>query len=222
MNVARVASMRAGLPVQVPAQTVNRFCASGLQAIAIAAERIAAGEADCIVAGGVETMSLVPMGGDKYSANPSLVSSWPEAYAGMGITAELVAEEVRDLPRRPGRLRRREPPPGRRGPGRGPVRRRARPGRRRDHRHRGGQALPRRADRLDADEGVRGDTTAEGLCQAQAGLQGGRDGHRRQRLADDRRRRRGGGGLGEVPPRVRSEAAGPLRLLRASGACRPS
>jgi acetyl-CoA acyltransferase len=92
MNVARVASMRAGLPVHVPGQTVNRFCASGLQTIATAAEKIAAGTADLIVAGGVESMSLVPMGGNKYSANPSLVSSWPETYAGMGITAELVAK----------------------------------------------------------------------------------------------------------------------------------
>ncbi|HET8723945.1 MAG TPA: acetyl-CoA C-acyltransferase [Anaeromyxobacteraceae bacterium] len=93
MNVARVAALRAGLPVEVPAQTVNRFCASGLQSIATAAERILAGAADVIVAGGVESMSLVPMGGNKYSANPSLVSSWPETYAGMGITAELVARK---------------------------------------------------------------------------------------------------------------------------------
>ncbi|HQR30108.1 MAG TPA: acetyl-CoA C-acyltransferase, partial [Anaeromyxobacteraceae bacterium] len=77
----------------VPAQTVNRFCASGLQSIATAAERILAGAADVIVAGGVESMSLVPMGGNKYSANPSLVSNWPETYAGMGITAELVARK---------------------------------------------------------------------------------------------------------------------------------
>jgi len=93
MNVARVASFKAGLPYQVPAQTVNRFCASGLQSIATAAERILAGGADCIIAGGVESMSLVPMGGQKFSANPGLVGAWPESYAGMGITAELVAEK---------------------------------------------------------------------------------------------------------------------------------
>jgi acetyl-CoA acyltransferase len=93
MNVARVASLRAGLPVEVPAQTVNRFCASGLQTVATAAERILAGAADVVVAGGVESMSLVPMGGNKYSANPALVASWPETYAGMGITAELVARK---------------------------------------------------------------------------------------------------------------------------------
>ncbi len=93
MNVARIAALKAGLPYQVPAQTINRFCSSGLQAIALAAERIMAGFADCIVAGGVESMTTVPMGGNKYSANPSLVSEWPEAYASMGITAELVADQ---------------------------------------------------------------------------------------------------------------------------------
>jgi acetyl-CoA acyltransferase len=93
MNVARVASFKAGLPYQVPAQTVNRFCASGLQTIATAAERIMAGGADCILAGGTESMSVVPMGGSKFSANPGLVGAWPESYASMGITAELVAEK---------------------------------------------------------------------------------------------------------------------------------
>ena len=92
MNMARVAAMKAGLPYQVPAQTVNRFCSSGLQSIASAAERIIAGFADCIVAGGAESMSMIPMGGGKYSANPGLVASWPEAFASMGITAELVAD----------------------------------------------------------------------------------------------------------------------------------
>ena len=88
MNVARIAAMRAGLPVEVPAMTVNRFCSSGLQAIAMAADRIRLGEADCVIAGGTESMSMVPMGGNKYSANPALVAGWPEAYAAMGITAE--------------------------------------------------------------------------------------------------------------------------------------
>jgi acetyl-CoA acyltransferase len=93
MNMARVAALRAGVPYQVPAQTVNRFCSSGLQTIASAAERIMAGFADCIIAGGAESMSLVPMGGNKYSANPGLVGSWPESYASMGITAELVVDK---------------------------------------------------------------------------------------------------------------------------------
>lgn len=93
MNVGRIAAMKAGLPVEVPGQTINRFCSSGLQTIATAAERIMLGFADCIVAGGVESMSSVPMGGLKYSANPGMVAQWPEAYSSMGITAELVAEQ---------------------------------------------------------------------------------------------------------------------------------
>ncbi|MDG5469690.1 acetyl-CoA C-acyltransferase [Deltaproteobacteria bacterium IMCC39524] len=93
MNVARIAALRAGIPYQVPAQTINRFCSSGLQSIALAAERIMAGFADCVVAGGVESMTTVPMGGNKFSANPALVADWPETFAAMGITAELVADQ---------------------------------------------------------------------------------------------------------------------------------
>ncbi len=93
MNMARVASFRAGIPYQVPAQTVNRFCSSGLQTIASAAERIMTGFADCIIAGGAESMTMVPLGGNKYSANPSLEDFWPESFASMGITAELVADK---------------------------------------------------------------------------------------------------------------------------------
>jgi len=92
MNVARIAALKAGIPYQVPCQTVNRFCSSGLQTISSAAERIMAGFADCIIAGGTESMSMIPMGGNKYSANPGLVGSWPETYASMGITAELLVE----------------------------------------------------------------------------------------------------------------------------------
>jgi acetyl-CoA acyltransferase len=91
MNFARIAALKAGIPYQVPAQTVNRFCSSGLQTIASAAERIMAGFAHCIIAGGAESMTMIPMGGNKYSANPGLVASWPESFASMGITAELVA-----------------------------------------------------------------------------------------------------------------------------------
>jgi len=93
MNVGRVAALKAGLPVEVPGQTINRFCSSGLQSIGMAAERVMCGFADCIVAGGVESMSCVPLGGLKYSANPSIMVDWPEAFASMGVTAELVAEQ---------------------------------------------------------------------------------------------------------------------------------
>jgi len=93
MNVARIASLRAGLPVEASAMTVNRFCSSGLQAIAIAAEKIIAGHAEIVVAGGVESMSLVPMGGNKISPNPWLMDHYPDAYLGMGLTAENLARK---------------------------------------------------------------------------------------------------------------------------------
>src|SRR5580700_3816569 len=91
MNVARIASLRAGLPVEIPAVTVNRFCSSGLQAIAMAAERIMLGHAEVIVAGGTESMSMVPMGGNKISPNPWLIDHYPDVYLNMGLTAENVA-----------------------------------------------------------------------------------------------------------------------------------
>ena len=91
MNVARIASLRAGLPVEASAMTINRFCSSGLQAIALAAERIMAGGADVVVAGGVESMTMIPMGGHKVSANPWLIDHYPDSYLSMGLTAERLA-----------------------------------------------------------------------------------------------------------------------------------
>jgi acetyl-CoA acyltransferase len=92
MNVARIASLRAGLPVEISAMTINRFCASGLQAIAIAADRIRSGACDVIVAGGTESMTMIPMGGHKVSCNPWLVNNYPDAYLSMGLTAERLAQ----------------------------------------------------------------------------------------------------------------------------------
>src|SRR6202140_4557894 len=83
MNLARIASLRAGLPVEVSAMTINRFCSSGLQAIAIAADRVASGGAEVMVAGGAESMSMVPMGGNKVSPNPWLMENYPDAYLSM-------------------------------------------------------------------------------------------------------------------------------------------
>ena len=88
MNVARIAALRAGMPVTTSAMTVNRFCSSGLQSIALGAERIMAGFAKVILAGGTESMSLVPMGGHKPAPNPHLVDTYPDAYLSMGLTAE--------------------------------------------------------------------------------------------------------------------------------------
>jgi acetyl-CoA acyltransferase len=93
MNVARQAALLAGIPSSAAAMTVNRFCASGLQAIALAARAIEAGEAEVIVAGGTESMSLIPMGGHKIAPNPTLIETYPDTYLGMGITAENVARK---------------------------------------------------------------------------------------------------------------------------------
>jgi acetyl-CoA acyltransferase len=92
MNVARIASIRAGLPIECSAMTINRFCSSGLQAISLAADRIRSGGADAILAGGTESMSMVPMGGNKISANPWLIEHYADAYLTMGLTAERLAQ----------------------------------------------------------------------------------------------------------------------------------
>ena len=93
LNVARLIAYIAGLPYQVPGQTVNRFCSSGLQAIATGAEHIMCGFADVIIAGGVESMSMVPMGGNKTVPNLKLIEKYPEGYTAMGVTAENVARK---------------------------------------------------------------------------------------------------------------------------------
>ena len=93
MNVARIAALRAGLPVEVSAMTINRFCSSGLQSIAMAAERIMTGGAEVVLAGGTESMSMVPMGGNKVTPNPWLIDHYPDAYLSMGLTAENVARK---------------------------------------------------------------------------------------------------------------------------------
>ncbi len=93
LNMARVALLRAGLPVEVPGQTVNRFCSSGLQTIALAAQQIMTGMGDVIVAGGAESMSLVPMTGHHYAPNPAMAEINPDLYLGMGMTAENVAQK---------------------------------------------------------------------------------------------------------------------------------
>lgn len=93
MNVARTAAIEAGLPVEVSAMTVNRYCSSGLQTIALAADRIKAGGADIIVAGGLETMSMIPMGGNVVRPNPKIVDNYPDYYLNMGLTAENLAKK---------------------------------------------------------------------------------------------------------------------------------
>lgn len=93
MNVARTAMIAAGLPVETSAMTVNRYCSSGLQTIALASDRIAMGGADVIVAGGLETMSMIPMGGNVFRPNPKIVDTYPDYYLNMGLTAENLARK---------------------------------------------------------------------------------------------------------------------------------
>jgi len=93
LNMSRLVALRAGLPVSVPAETINRFCSSGMQSIAHAAFGIMAGQMDCVIAGGTESMTMVPMTGLKFSPNTYLAAEWPGAYLGMGLTAENVADK---------------------------------------------------------------------------------------------------------------------------------
>ena len=95
LNIARIASLRAGIPVEASAVTINRFCSSGLQSIAFAAERIMCGFAQAVVAGGTESMSMVPMGGNKVAPNPALVDDYPDVYLSTGLVAENHARESR-------------------------------------------------------------------------------------------------------------------------------
>jgi acetyl-CoA acyltransferase len=93
LNVGRIAALRAGLPVEVPGATVNRFCSSGLQALAMGAQEILAGQSEVVVVAGTESMSMVPMTGNKFSPNPQFALDWPGVYLSMGLTAERVAKE---------------------------------------------------------------------------------------------------------------------------------
>ena len=93
MNMARIASLRAGLPIETSAMTINRFCSSGLQAIALSAERILAGFGQVLLAGGAESMSMVPMTGHHFRPNPYLVENYPDVYLNMGLTAENLARK---------------------------------------------------------------------------------------------------------------------------------
>ena len=122
MNVARICSLRAGLPVESAAMTINRFCASGLQSIALASERIRGGGADVMVAGGTESMSFVPMGGNKVSINPSLFEQYPDSYLSMGLTAERLAKPLPHHAGGIGPVRPGEPPEGAGRAGGGPLR----------------------------------------------------------------------------------------------------
>ena len=128
-NMARIVAQRAGLPDTVTGLTINRFCSSGLQSIALAADRIRSGGAEIMLAGGSESMSMIPMGGNKLAPNPWLVDHRPEVYMNMGLTAETAPAALQHLARRAGRLRAPQPSERAAGAGGRQVRRRDRAGR---------------------------------------------------------------------------------------------
>ena len=132
MNMARIAALRAGLPDTVPGVTINRFCSSGLQAIAMAADRIRSGGAHILIAGGSESMSLIPMGGNKLAPNPWFVDHRPEIYMNMGLTAEQVQRKYNVTREDPDAVRATQPSERAARAGGGQVRRRDRAGGGRD------------------------------------------------------------------------------------------
>ncbi len=214
LNVARIASLRAGIPVSASAMTINRFCSSGLQAIALAAERIMVGAANVIVAGGTESMSLVPMGGHKIAPNPTLVDDYPDVYLTTGLVAENHAREsgiTREM-QDAFALRSHQRAVAAIDAGRFADELVA-VGVRPQPQMRIHDEVRPQADAVVEDEGPRRDTSMEALAKLQTGVSRERHGHRRQLVADERRRvgrrrdeRRPG-------PRARRRAAWTLRRL---------
>ena len=165
-NIARLAALRAGLPVEIPGVTVNRLCASGLEAIAQADQRIRAGGDRVVVAGGAESMSLLPFGGIKPSPNPWLAEQLPRLAAHHGPHRRARRPPLQHLPRRSGRLRPRQPSESPRRASRRPLCRRT-DSRHRHHRRprRESRQAPRPGNDFSADEGPRADTSAEALAK---------------------------------------------------------
>jgi len=200
LNVARIASLRAGFPVEASAVTINRFCASGLQAIAFAADRIQSGSADVIMAGGTESMSMVPMGGHKIAPNPALVDGYPDAYLTTGLVAE---NHVRDY----AISREQQDAFALRSHQRAVAAQDA--GRFRDETMAIGSFA--------VDEGPRRDTSMGGAVEAAPGVSSERIGHSRQLVADERWRIRGARDLCTVRQGKAPEAAGTFRCVRNGG-----
>ena len=195
LNVARIASLRAGVPVSASAVTMNRFCSSGLQSIASAAERIMIGAASVVVAGGTESMSLVPMGGHKVRPNPALVDSYPDVYLTTGLVAENHAREAAASREEQDAFA---------------LRSHQRALSAIDAGRFDDEIVPlTMAGGFSTDEGPRRDTSMEALGEAPACLSRQRHGHGRQLFADERRRCGGGGhGLGPGPrPRTLTRSA---------------
>ena len=207
LNVARIASLRAGVPVSASAVTVNRFCSSGLQSIAYAAERIMAGFADTIVAGGTESMSLVPMGGHKVAPNPTLVDNYPDVYLSTGLVAENHAREA-------GVSRDEQDAFALRSHQRAIAA--IDSGRFKD------EIVPLRVTAagngnspvtFETDEGPRRDTSAEALAKLKPAFHVKGQRHRRELVADERRRCGGGRDVCRSREGARAAAAGAIRRL---------
>jgi len=164
-NVARVASLRAGLPVTTSAMTINRFCSSGLQAIALASERIGAGSAEVIIAGGTETMSMIPMGGYHFSPNPYLMEHYPDSYLSMGLTAENLAAKYHITREEQDRFSLRSHQRAMAAIEQGKFREEIVPLEVIDVSLNGGSKPQRRKVRFETDEGPRGDSSMEALAK---------------------------------------------------------
>ena len=223
LNVARIASLRAGLPVSASAVTVNRFCSSGLQAIAYGAERILLGHASAVVAGGTESMSLIPMGGHTVSPNPALVDSYPDVYLSTGLVAEnharqsnisreaqdafaLASHERAIAAIESGRFAEEIVPITVRAVGAAA----------------GGGAPTTLEVIVDRDEGPRRDTSLQALGQAGPGVPRRRHGHRRQLVADQRRGVGAAAGVGRSTRATTSWCRWPASSPTRPRACRPS
>ncbi len=217
MNVARIAALRAGLPVKTSAMTVNRFCSSGLQSIAMAAERIMVGSADVIVAGGTESMTMVPMGGNKVAPNPWLMDHYPDAYLGMGLTAENLAKKYNITREQADAFSLASHQKALAAIAAGKFKDEIVPVEVRTTVVANGDGRAPRAKTttsiFDTDEGPRADTSLEALAQLEARLSRAWHGHRRQQLADERRRRCLGGDERRTRPRTGREAAGAFRRV---------
>ena len=219
MNVARIASLRAGIPVEASAVTINRFCSSGLQSIAFAAEKIMVGWADTIVAGGTESMSLVPLGGHKIAPNPELVAHYPDVYLSTGLVAENHAREssISREEQDAYALRSHQRALAAMGAGRFDAETVPVAVSVAEPANGNGEAPVVREVRLERDEGPRSDTSLEALGKLRPAFRAGGSVTRGQLVADERRR--GGGGRHDRRTRRegRTEAAGALRHLRDGG-----
>ena len=218
MNVARIGVLLAGLPNTVAAQTINRFCSSGLQAVALAADRIRLGDADLMLAGGTESMSMVPMMGNKVAMAPSVFDDDNVAIAyGMGITAEKVAEEWKVSREDQDAFALASHQKALAAIAAGEFRDEISPYEVMSHLpDLAGNAVRRSKLLVDTDEGPRPDTIARRPGQAAPGVPQRpvrRQRHRRQQLADERRRRRGAAGVRTGDQGLRPDPAGALRRL---------